>query len=595
MKKLTHFMKLVWKVAPGYVVMLVVNALTVNARLFCNIIFPRFLIEELMGQNRIGGLLLWGGMIVGSNIGFTFLANTLKRYLDVKSRVVYHRMNQIMAEKIMKLEYSCLETPYYLDLKDKAVFAVNNLGATVNLIQTASEMMTGLLTLAGLFAIMAMLGPVLLLALLVALALMLLIYRSMSKYQVKITQEMIPINRRFGYFFGLGLGKEVQKDCRLYDMSDILLDRMVKYTDETCTMFDQMGEKSGAALGGMNVLNDIVAAFCYLYVGLRTLGERVGSLYLGPKISIGSLTMYVTAAITFSVSMRKVGESVVYAMQLLSFMEPYMEFMSLKEETAKTGRIPFTGEFETIDFEDVSFTYPGAEKQVLTHVSFSIRKGEKISIVGLNGAGKSTLVKLLCRMYKVDSGRILINGRNLYDYDYESYMGAIAAVFQDYRLFNYTIGENISCQEKDADREKVSRLLREVGLEEKIASLKEGIDARLGKEYDKDGVELSGGEGQKVAIARALYKKGSLVILDEPASALDPVAEAEIYEKFNSLVQEKTAVYISHRMSSSIFCDRILILDGGTVADFDTHENLMKKTDSLYYRLFRSQAENYQV
>ena len=141
----------------------------------------------------------------------------------------------------------------------------------------------------------------------------------------------------------------------------------------------------------------------------------------------------------------------------------------------------------------------------------------------------------------------------------------------------------------------MNRLVDEVGLKEKTDSLKQGLDTRFGKEYEEDGIEMSGGEGQKVAIARALYKEGSLVILDEPASALDPVAEAEIYEKFNRLVEDKTAVYISHRMSSSVFCDRILILDGGRVADYDTHENLMKKTDNLYYKLFMSQAENYQM
>ena len=138
-------------------------------------------------------------------------------------------------------------------------------------------------------------------------------------------------------------------------------------------------------------------------------------------------------------------------------------------------------------------------------------------------------------------------------------------------------------------------MIDEVGLREKIDSLKDGVESRFGKEYDENGIEMSGGEGQKVAIARALYKESSLVILDEPASALDPIAEAEIYEKFNNLVEDKTAIYISHRMSSSVFCDKILIIDGGTVADYDTHENLMKKTDSLYYKLFHSQAENYKL
>ena len=289
------------------------------------------------------------------------------------------------------------------------------------------------------------------------------------------------------------------------------------------------------------------------------------------------------------------GESVIGMLQFLGFLDPYMEFMSLAEETKQVGGMTFDGEVETIEFRNVTFTYPNAEQPVLRNISFSIKKGEKISIVGLNGAGKSTLVKLICRMYKADSGEILVNGKNIYEYDYLSYMNTISAVFQDYRLFNFTIAENISCQAQNADNERIAHLVEEVGLAEKIAELPQGIFSRFGKDYDQEGVELSGGQGQKIAIARALYKKASMVILDEPASALDPIAEAEIYEKFNGLVEDKTAIYISHRMSSSVFCDKILIIDGGTVADYDTHENLMKKTESLYYKLFQSQAENYRV
>ncbi len=595
MKKLTHYLKMVWDVAPSYVILLIINSLLLSSRLFFQIVLPKYLIEELMGDKRAGQLIMWGTLIVGSTVLITLATNTLKKYLDVKSTIVYHQMNQVMAKKIMNLEYSYLETPYYLDLKDRAVFAINNQGATVALIHAVSQLLTGIITLVGLVTVMATLGPVLIIAVIVAFIIMLLIYSGMSSYQVKITQEIIPINRKYGYYLGLGFNKEVQKDCRLYQMSGMFIDRIKKYNDETCNLFDKIGDKSGVCLGGMNVVNDFVAAFCYLYVGLRTLGTKFGNLHLGPQISIGSLTMYVAAAINFSVSIRDVGEMVINVIQLLTFLDPYIEFMSLPEEAAEKEKIPLQGDIQDIEFRKVCFTYPGSEKMVLQDINFSVKKGEKISIVGLNGAGKSTLVKLLCRMYKVDSGEILINGRNIYDYEHESYMKTIAAVFQDYRLLNYSICENISSENSRADRNRVLQLVEEVGLSEKVASLKNGVDSRFGKEYDENGIEMSGGESQKVAIARALYKEGSLVILDEPASALDPIAEAEIYEKFNSLVQDKTAIYISHRMSSSVFCDKILIIDGGRVADYDTHVNLMKKTDSLYYKLFQSQAKNYQI
>lgn len=595
MKKLVHFFKLVWKIDARYVMLLVLQSVCAGAGVFCNIIFPRYLIEELMGNKSPQMLFLWGALIVGANVFWKLCDNTLKKHIQVKDMGIYHRLNEAMAEKIMRLEYSYLENPSYLDLKERAVFAVTNQSATIVLIRQASQTFTEILTLVGLLAIMATLGPVLLIALAAAVAGMLGMNKWMSNEQVRITQDIIPINRKFGYYMGLSNESEVQKDVRLYDMTDMLSDRLVDYTRETCDLFQVMGRKMGVSLGGMNFINDAVAAFCYLYVGLRTLGAKVFGMYLGSQISIGALTMYVSSAIRFSTSMRAVGENVVGVLQMLAFLDPYMEFMELPEEENLSGGDRLTEGIETIEFRHVTFTYPGSEKPVLTDVSFAVEKGEKISVVGLNGAGKSTLVKLLCRMYKVDGGEILINGRSIYEYDYESYMQTVSAVFQDYRLFHFTISENISCKDSRADEEKVMQLVREVGLKEKIDSLKDGILSRFGREYDEQGIKLSGGESQKVAIARALYKNGSLVILDEPASALDPIAEAEIYEKFNGLVEDKTAFYISHRMSSSVFCDRILVIDGGRVADFDTHENLMKKTDSLYYKLFCSQAENYQL
>lgn len=590
MKKLASFFRLVWKVSPSYILILVMQALVSGAKLMLNVILPKFLVDELTGARDVQMLLLFGALIILNNVGMTLLENTFKRFVEIKETYVRNAMNKKMAEKIMNLEYSYLEDPYYLDLKERAVFAISNQDAIAQLISCAASVFSGAVTLIGLITILATLGPVLIIVLVIGIAIMLLLYGGMAKSLVFFQNEIIPLNRRFGYYMGLSWDKQYQKDIRLYDMEDMIYNRMSEFTEETCDIFYKLNKKQGNALGGMNVVNDVIAAICYAYVGLRTLTTAFGT-----KLSLGSLTMYVTAAINFSTSIITFGESVTQLMMVLSFLEPYMEFMGLKEETKAVGKELFTGEVETIEFEHVTFTYPKAEKPVLKDVSFKIHKGEKISIVGLNGAGKSTLVKLICRMYQADCGEIKINGKNIYDYDYLSYMKCIAAVFQDFRLFNFSIAENISCQEKNANQREISRLIDEVGLRDKINSLKDGIYSRFGKEYDEDGIEMSGGEGQKVAIARALYKESSMVILDEPASALDPIAEAEIYEKFNSLVEDKTAIYISHRMSSSVFCDKILIIDGGSVADFDTHENLMKKTESLYYKLFNSQAENYKL
>lgn len=590
MKKLVHFMKLAWTVSPAYMLLLLLQSVAGAAKILLNVILPMFLVNELTGEKQMERLVLFAALIVVNNVGMTLLDNILNRFCSVLQTKSSNEMLKLMSEKVMNLEYSYLENPKYLDLKERAIFSINNQGAISQMTTMIFQTLSQALTMTGLLAILATLGPVLIVALIVGTLLMLWIYSGVSKLQMNVMQEIIPINRRYGYYMNLSTEKDAQKDIRLYNMSDMITGRILQFSGDTCDMFEKMQIKTGKALGQMGAVSEGIAAFSYAYVGFRTLSD-----FFGPKLSLGALTMYVSATINISNMVLSLGESVIGMLQFLGFLDPYMEFMSLAEETKQIGGATFTGDVESIEFKNITFTYPNAEQPVLKNISFSIRKGEKISIVGLNGAGKSTLVKLICRMYKADSGEILVNGKNIYEYDYLSYMNTISAVFQDYRLFNFTIAENISCQAQNADKERIENLVDEVGLREKIAELPQGIFSRFGKDYDQEGIELSGGQGQKIAIARALYKKASMVILDEPASALDPIAEAEIYEKFNGLVEDKTAIYISHRMSSSVFCDKILIIDGGTVADYDTHENLMKKTESLYYKLFQSQAENYRV
>ena len=549
-----------------------------------------FLIDELTGGRDVKKLILFGACIVANNVIMTFITDSLQKYRDVKDEWVQNVMVEKLGERIMNLEYSYLENTYYLDLKERAIFAVQNQSAIVAIITLIANTVQGVITLAGLMVILFTLGPVLMTAIAIGVVLMILIVKAASGTMVALMNRIIPINRIFGYYAGVAADKPAQKDLRLYHMDKLVTEKIRQSNETTCDEFDVANRKMGLANGANGVITEFISAFTYGYVGIRTISDMFGS-----RITLGSLTMYVSSAITFSSTIIQFGENLIGLWQNSQFLVPYQEFMALKEETIEAGGVPMDDIVETLEFRNVSFTYPKAEKPVLKNVSFAVKKGEKISIVGLNGAGKSTLVKLICRMYKADSGEILVNGRDIYDYDYLSYMNVISAVFQDYKLFNFTIEENISCRESGADENRVNYLIDEVGMREKIDTLPEGIHSRFGKEYDEDGVELSGGQGQKIAIARALYKKASMVILDEPASALDPIAEAEIYEKFNSLVEDKTAIYISHRMSSSVFCDRILIIDGGTVSDFDTHENLMKKTDSLYYKLFTSQAENYKL
>jgi len=579
---------LLWKINPSYVFLLLFNSLVFTGRILGNVVLPKYLIDELTGEKDLSRLLLWVGMIVSANLLFYFLGKVSQRLLDVRREVLEYEIQKAFADKIMNIEYRHLENPYYLDLKERAQFAMRNQSAATNLVNNLTDAVKQLFTLAGLLAVMLRLSWILVALLAVTIALMLLVQASFANYQQKFFREIIPVNRRYGYYVGLSFQDIYQKDFRLYDMSGMLGDRITLYNREIADWFTAYHRREGLFMGLYQWIQVLQTALAYGYVGLRCVAGFQGA----SALSIGSLTLYVQAAIQFSTSIMAFGGNLIAVNQMLGYLDTFLELMVIPDEKDLGGKEKL-GEIGSIRFDDVTFTYPGSEKPVLEHISFTIEKGQKISIVGLNGAGKSTLVKLLCRLYRPDSGTISVNGIDIFSYDHASYLREIAAVFQDFKLFNFTIEENITSRPEGADEEKVAEILDEVGLADKIRELPHGVRTLFGKLYDAEGVEMSGGQAQKVAIARALYKGGSLVILDEPTSALDPIAEAEIYENFNQMVGGKTALYISHRMSSSVFCDKILVLNHGQVEDFDTHAALMRRPDSTYARLFRSQAVNY--
>lgn len=589
LKKLKEVFTLAWGISPLYIILLIVNALIGALQILANVVLPKYLIDELITSRDTVSLLLIGGAIVLSNLVFSFWGKLMTRNLTIQNLYMNEKMNQALGIKIMNVDYSYLENPYYLDLKERAAFACTNQSAVYNLISCSADLLKSFVTLIGMVTVMLTLGPVLFVVSAVTIILTVVLISSFSSYQVRFFEEIIPVNRRYGYYLGLGfLEGEIQKDARLYGMEPMLLSRVVNYTGEFMGEFNKYYKKQGKIRGAVNIIANLQAALTYAYVAIRVITDQFGK-----QIGLGSFMMYVNASIQFTSTFRTLTDNIVNTKRMLDYLDPFLELMELPE-VKQEGDIPFEGDIESVCFEHVTFCYPGSEKEVLSDLSFEISKGEKISIVGLNGAGKTTLIKLICRLYHPTSGKILINGKDIFDYDYDSYIKNIAAVFQDYKLFAFSLTENITSKDKEmVDMNEVNQIVREVGLEEKVKELPNGLDSLYGKVYDEKGIELSGGQSQKVAIARALYKNASMVIMDEPTSALDPLAEADIYHNFNNMVNNKTAIYISHRMSSSVFCDRILVLDGGSVSDFDSHENLMRKGESLYCKLFKAQAENY--
>jgi ATP-binding cassette subfamily B protein len=247
-----------------------------------------------------------------------------------------------------------------------------------------------------------------------------------------------------------------------------------------------------------------------------------------------------------------------------------------------------------IEFCNVSFRYPGAKEYSLRNLSLKFKIGKRLAIVGKNGSGKSTFIKLLCRLYDPTEGEIRLNGVDIRKYDYEEYLKLFSVVFQDFKLFSFSLGQNVATA-MEYDREKAEQCLLKAGLSQRLESMPKGLDTALYKDFESEGVEISGGEAQKVALARALYKDAPVVVLDEPTAALDPIAEAEVYTKFNEIIGDKTAIYISHRLSSCKFCDEIAVFDEGAVVQRGSHEVLLQDKGGLYHELWTAQAQYYEA
>ncbi|MCQ2446597.1 MAG: ABC transporter ATP-binding protein/permease, partial [Clostridia bacterium] len=276
------------------------------------------------------------------------------------------------------------------------------------------------------------------------------------------------------------------------------------------------------------------------------------------------------------------------------FANDFLSFFDIKSEM-KMGSLPVEKRSDRrfeISLDHVTFRYPDSNKEALRDVSLKIRTGERLAVVGMNGSGKTTLIKLLCRLYDPTGGKIVMNDFDIKNYDYDEYQGLFSLTFQDFHLFPFTIGQNVAAG-KAYQPERCEEILRSVDFGKRLDELPAGLETHLYKDFDSDGVEISGGEGQKIALARAVYHDTPFIILDEPTAALDPSSEAKIYKSFDQITGGKTTIYISHRLSSCRFCDRIAVLDEGKLVQLGTHEELLADTEGKYAELWNAQAQYY--
>jgi len=330
--------------------------------------------------------------------------------------------------------------------------------------------------------------------------------------------------------------------------------------------------------------NALSAIIC-IFVAVKTVLANFG---------VGNIVLYIGGVTRFNLGFTGLATSLADLFAQTEALNLYFDFLD-KPTNMYHGTLPIEkradNEYE-IEFHNVSFRYPGTETNVLKHLNLKINIGQRLAVVGMNGSGKTTMIKLLCRLYDPTEGEITLNGIDIKKYRYNEYMDIFSVVFQDFKLFSFPLGQNVAAS-VNVDANKAKDSLHKAGLTGRLYSMPKGIETPLYKDFEEDGVEISGGEAQKIALARALYKNAPFIVLDEPTAALDPIAEYEIYTKFNEIVGDKTVIYISHRLSSCRFCDDIVVFHDGEVVQRGNHDELVEVEDGKYYELWNAQAQYY--
>lgn len=583
-----YFLPSAWKRYKGYFFVMAAKVITGAVQPFIGIIFTPKIIAELLGNRDVDVLIRDVVCLVILEFIFGLLnsgvfPNIVERY-TAKYNNYY---TSVISRKVMELDFQLTEDKKALDQLELAKNGMGGYSGGLNgIVEPLFSILSSVLMLAGVVLVVVPQAPVLILVLAVLVAVSYKFNQKINEIERKNYAKLSGTNRIFGYFAWELMDFRYGKDIRLYGADDMMMGKWNYLLKDYFKTWNGMVHKMLPLRifndFMINVLRDMIT---YFYLGFLTIMGR---------ITIPVMTQLVTAAATFYQSITGITENFQNIVKRANYANEFVKFMSYPDAIHKGDRVVREGE-HTITFQNVTFTYPGSDTPVLKGINLTINAGSHLSVVGLNGAGKTTFIKLLCRLYDPDEGEILMDGINIKEYEYSQYMSVLAPVFQDFKLFSFSAKENILLTEEEGEKEEeaVAGIMRKVGIYDKFASLKNGLDTILFKYFDDDGIEPSGGEQQKLAIARALYKNASIIILDEPTAALDPVAEYEIYRQFEEMVRGKTAIYISHRLSSCQFCDKIAVFSDGSVAEYGTHDELVNKQGGIYAEMFAAQAQYY--
>lgn len=579
-----------------------VQAVIDSIKPFINIYFSARLITMLMQKADTKEIITNIALVLGMNVVIFFLASFLNNYNENHRMMLLDLENKKVEEKLYNADYALLNDSEFKELLHRHEEAGKSRWARLPYFMwTTLQFTRGVLTTIISFIIIIPLlkvgfvrtgntffeRPLFIVTIVAAIAVMagviLIVASKINKSYLEANEKYAELDRIFYFFIDILGDYKTGKEIRLYKEQN-LIDNITTQkilTDGEITL-RKISMRTAKSSSFIAILGALVGFGVYLFIGVKGLFGLfgIGSLVL----YCGSFMQIISGIMMFANTLGKLKE-------ILSLARDYFKILEA-ESTMIYGNheLDLTNGFE-IEFNNVSFKYPKSDIYALKQINLKISNGEKLAVVGRNGSGKTTFIKLLCRLYDVDEGEILINGINIKEYTRDSLNKLYSIVFQDYKILSLTVADNISAND-ECDKDMLNSALDKANIKDRIEAMPQKEKTYLYKDLDKSGVEISGGEAQKLALARALYKDSPIVILDEPTAALDPIAENEIYSRFNSFVENKTAIYISHRLSSCAFCDRIAVFDNAELVETGTHNELIS-ANGRYAELWNAQASYY--
>lgn len=575
---------------PWFFVLEACKTLVQAAQPFLGIFVTPLLVDELCTSRDVRKLIIYAAVLIAGEFVLLLLIESINLTLQRYQERLNNYFTMQLGQHTMGLDFQLTEDKAALDQLEKAQTGMSwYSGGAYGIAEQVFMFMGNVFKIAGFVTVITVHAPLLLAVIVAYIVLNGFITSKRNKVELQAFKRLSGVNRLFGYFGFQIVNFRYGKDIRLYDARSMMTEKWANYSQENNATWKWQTDTTYP----YSIVSDMMSLLCTMITYLH-----VGMLVIRKVFSIGIFTQMISAAGALGATLGGLVWNVQELLKRCNYAYEYVLFMQYPEALPK-GDAPVKEGEHRIEFRNVSFAYPGTDHKVLDGVNITVEPGEHLSIVGLNGAGKTTFIKLLCRLYDPTEGEILLDGRNIQEYDYKAYMAQFAPVFQDFNLFAFSIGENITIRERGeeetegTEKKEIEELLKLTELDGMVGKLSKGVDTRLFKIFEEEGIEPSGGEQQKMAIARALYKKAPVLILDEPTAALDPIAEYEIYRQFHTLVGDKTAVYISHRLSSCRFCDRIAVFSEGKIAEYGSHDELVKYPDGIYAEMFEAQAQYY--